>query len=105
MAARRLVPARLYEWWRDARAHVDREGATPDEAAAWRRVDRGCRLSGADWNPLLLERARVGHRREQELRVRVQRVGEHLLDRPALDDLARVHHEHVVGDVARAREV
>ena len=30
---------------------------------------------------------------------------QHALGRPLLDDLAGVHHEHVVGDVARAREV
>ena len=35
----------------------------------------------------------------------MQRVREHLLDGPLLDDLARVHDEDVVGDVARAREV
>ena len=42
---------------------------------------------------------------EQQLRVRMQRLGEHLLDRPLLDDLAGVHDEDVVGDVARAREI
>ena len=35
----------------------------------------------------------------------MQRIGEHLLDRPLLDDLARVHHEDLVGDVARCRQV
>ncbi len=32
-------------------------------------------------------------------------IGEHLLDRPAFDDLSCVHDEDVVRDVARAREV
>ncbi len=35
----------------------------------------------------------------------MQRVGQNLLDRSALDDLPRVHDEDVVGDVARAREI
>jgi hypothetical protein len=35
----------------------------------------------------------------------MQRVGEHLLDRSALDDLTGVHDEDVFGDVPCAREV
>ena len=35
----------------------------------------------------------------------MERRREHVLDRPALDDLARVHDEDVVGDIARARKV
>ena len=41
----------------------------------------------------------------KQLRVRVQRIGEHVFDRPLLDDLARVHDEDVVGDIAGAREI
>ena len=69
---------------------------------------RGRRRRGATGGPPVLEPqalARVGDGREQEPRVRVQRVLEHLFGRAALDDLARVHDEHLVGDVARAREI
>ncbi len=37
-------------------------------------------------------------RPQQDLRVLVLRVGEHLLGRPLLDDAALVHHRDVVGD-------
>ncbi len=50
-------------------------------------------------------RVRIRHRGEQQLRVRMHRPLQHLVRRPVLDDLARVHDEHVVRDVARAREV
>ena len=104
MAASRLGRARLDELGRDLPADVDRERAAIDEAAARRRVDGGGRGSLADLD--LLERARpVGDRRDQQARVRVQRIREHLRDRPLLDDLAGVHDEDVVGDVARARQV
>ena len=33
------------------------------------------------------------------------RIGQHVLDRPLLDDLAGVHHEDVVREIARAREI
>ena len=49
--------------------------------------------------------ARVGHGGEQQARVRMQRRRQDVLDRAALDDLAGVHDEDVVGDVTRARKI
>ena len=48
---------------------------------------------------------RIRDRREEEARVRVQRILQHRFDRPLLDDLPGVHHEHLVGDVASTREI
>ena len=88
------------------RADVDRERAARDEAAARGRIDRRGGESLAHLDPVRLETCLgVGRRGEQQPRVRVERVGQHILDRPLLDDLAGVHHENVVGDVARTREI
>jgi len=48
---------------------------------------------------------RVRDSREQEPRVRVLRILQHRVRRALLDDAPLVHHEHLVGDVARARDV
>ena len=48
---------------------------------------------------------RVGNRLEQQARVRMQGALEHALCRALLDDLPRVHDEHVVRDVTRAGEI
>ena len=48
---------------------------------------------------------RVRDGREQQLRVGVLRVLQHGVGRALLDDAAAVHDEHLVGDVARARDV
>jgi hypothetical protein len=50
------------------------------------------------------ERA-VRHRGEQHLRVRMLRMAEHLLGAAALDDAARLHHDHAVGDLGDDVEV
>ena len=86
-------------------ADVDPQRAALDEAAALRRIDRGRGKPFADGDRRAVGDRRIGHRGEQQARVRVQRVLQHLLDRALLDDLAGVHDEHGVGDVAGAREV
>ena len=48
---------------------------------------------------------RVRDGREQQPRVGVLRVEQHRVGRALLDDPPAVHHEHLVGDVARARDV
>ena len=80
-------------------------GQRPTKRQPSGRVDGGGGETLAHLDALALAKPRVGHGREQQPRVRMQRIGEHLLDRALLDDLPRVHHEDVVGDVARAREV
>ena len=47
----------------------------------------------------------VRHGREQEPRIGVLRVEQHRVGRALLDDPAAVHHEHLIGHVARARDV
>ena len=49
----------------------------------------------------------VGHGdgRQQRLRVRVTRMGEHVLGLAELDHLAEVHDGHAVGDVADDRQI
>src|ERR1051326_9540682 len=93
MTARGLLRQRFDERRRQARADVDRERAARDEAAAFRGIDRRGRATSARVDPLGLELlGRIGDGREQEARVRVKRRLEHLLDRPALDDLAGVQY-------------
>src|SRR3954454_22683457 len=100
-----LAGQRLDELGRLLRAEGDCDRATVDEAAARDRVDgRAVRAVAADLRERHA-RVRVGDGREQQARVRVQRALQHVLGRPALDDLAGVHDEHLVGDVARARQV
>src|SRR5215467_8916431 len=101
-----MARPRLDERGSPLRTDVDRERAPRDEAAALDRIDRGRGPSLSMLDALevqLLRRIRNGG--EQEPRVRMERVGEHLLDRAVLDDLPGVHDEDVVCEVARAREV
>ena len=88
---------------RDAASRRRSRAGSARRSGSLRAVDGGasapsnrstCRCFGRDRD-----------RGEQQPRVRVQRVEQHLLDRALLDDLAGVHDEDVVGDVARAREV
>src|SRR3954471_20262617 len=79
--------------------------AAGDEAAAWRRIDRDRGMA-----PLLdalrpQARRRIGDGCEQQPCVRVEWLGQHLLDGAALDDLPGVHDEDVVRDVASAPEI
>ena len=45
------------------------------------------------------------HGRDQRARVGVRWRLQHAIDRAGLDDLAQVHHQHAVGDMAHHREV
>ena len=77
------------------------------EVAARRWIDRVGELAGEhDALPGALE-LRVGHRRrrEQRLRVRVQRRSEELFGGRGLHDAAEVHHRHPVGEVTDDGEV
>ena len=95
---------------RDLRAFVDGQRAPPAEAAAGCRVDDPGRLAAVarvGWQSGRHRQrcARIGHRGQQQLGVRVPGVGEHVLDRPGLGDLAGVHHDQPVRDVPRAGDV
>src|SRR5687768_5439778 len=100
-----LAGAGLDELRRPLGADADRERAALDEAAAGHGADDA--VVGAAYRQLVdtQARTRIRHGREEQARVRMQRALEHRFRWPALDDLTRVHDEHLVGDVARAREV
>ncbi len=81
------------------------ERAAGTEAAAGRRVDRA-RHVARQHDPLDVATGdRLGVRREECLRVRVQRPQEEILRGGELDDLAEIHHRDPVGDVADDGEV
>ena len=81
-------------------------GQRVEEAAARGRVDRGGRAPGLSSMRSATRSLRDRARRESSSCVYgCSGLGEHLLDRALLDDLAGVHDEDVVGDVARAGEV
>ena len=92
------------------RSRMPSRSASPEATTGqrgWKRQpggtsDRIGRLAGED---LLLDLLLLGHDRQQRLRVRVLRVGEHLLGAAELDDPAEVHHGDAVGDVPRQAEV
>ena len=105
MAARPLGWTGFDELGRSLGADGDRERAALDEAAACDRVDAGV-MRAPDRDVLEPQAGpRIGDGREEQARVRVQRVLQHCFGRPLLDDLPGVHDEHLVGDVAGAREV
>src|SRR4029453_15293796 len=106
MAPGDLRRTRLDESRRDLRADAYGDGATRYEATAVRRVDRS-RGDALRWlDPLLVEAlGRIRYGREQEPRVRVERLGEDLLHRSLLDDLTGVHDHDLVRDVPSAGEV
>src|SRR5581483_7812510 len=105
LAARGVARPRRDQPRRGAPADVDRDRAAVDEAAAGLRVDGDRPAAAMDLDPLALAGMGVGHGGEEPLRVRMERLAEHRVDGPLLDDVAGVHHEQVVGDVARAGEV
>src|SRR5437588_5777154 len=86
VAACTLGGPRLDERGGDVRAETDRERAAADEAAAVGRVDRrrGDALAQLDLRPVGTRGIRYGV--EQQTGVRVQRLREHALRRPLLDD-------------------
>ena len=82
----------------------DAVGAAGGEAAGGRQVGE---LGDAarDDAELRAPLAHPRHAAEEALRVGVLRVAEDLAGGPALDDLARVHHGHAVGDLVHDPEV
>src|SRR5438132_2480782 len=85
-------------------ATVDRERAAGAEAATLTRIDHLWRLAHILVGDAK-SRTRIGHGREQQLRVRMLRPLKHLFGRPLLDEVAGIHHEHPICDVTRARDV
>ena len=69
-----------------------------------RRVDERRRYAGDARQRLLSARER-GQRAQQPPRIGVARVAEDILRCAGLDDLARVHHGHAVGDARDDAEV
>ena len=85
-------------------AVVEGEGAAGVEGAAGRRIEgRGQFALQADAIALPL---RIGdrRRRQQRLRIGMQRTGEQRVARRLLDDAAEIHHDDLVGHVADDRE-
>ena len=99
MTARRLARPSLDELGGHDGANGNGERATLHETAAFTRVDSGGGTAPSVGDPLGVDCG------EQQSRVRMERLCEHLLDGAALDDLSRVHDEDVVGEVPCAREV
>ena len=93
------------EFWRGFCAERLREWTTGVKPAARRRIDRVGRIA-RDRRHL---GAAVGiggrHRREQRPRIGMRRMVPDLVDRAELDDLAEIHHQHAVGDVAHDVEI
>ena len=85
---------------------VDGEGVlvAGGEGVALRRVNERRRHAGDDWQRLLSARER-GQRAQQPPRIGVARVVEDILRCAGLDDFARVHHGHAVGDARDNAEV
>src|SRR5258708_7136082 len=99
------LPAGLGERRLDPGADVLGEGAARAEAAARRRIDRIGRI--ALDRRLLGALARIHRRpgREQRLRVGMLRAAVDRLDRPELDDLAEIHHQHAIAEILHDVEV
>ncbi len=100
-----MIGAELRELRGDLRAGVDGQRASPAEPAARQRVDHLGRLAAVGLRRYRERRARIRHRRQQQLGVGVPGVGEHFLDRPGLGDLAGVHHDQPVRHVPCAGDV
>src|SRR5690606_38824075 len=86
----------------DLLADVHHVRAARVEVATGWRVDRARNVTRQDdaLTPLLDHRVRDRHRRQESLRVRVQRIGVERIAASRLDALAEVHHGHAIGDVA-----
>ena len=77
-----------------------------EHAPGW-RVERAGHISGQN-DPLPLgldDRVRNGHRREQRLGIRMQRVLVKLCPIRYLHHMAQIHHRDPVADVAHHRQV
>ena len=105
MAAGASPAAVVDKLGRDLGAHSDCDRTALDEPAAGGGVDGGRGAVPCADRTCSPPRRRVRHGGEEQAGVRVERALQDLFARPVLDDLAGVHHEHVVGDVARAREI
>jgi hypothetical protein len=92
----------LCELGRDLRAFINGQRAPPAEPAARGGVDDPGRLAAVGPRRHRKRRARVGHGGQQKLGVGMPGVGEHVLDRPGLGDVAGVHHDQPVRHVPRA---
>src|SRR6185369_9037067 len=91
---------------RDLRADTHGDGTPRREATRVGRIDRGCGDSLRRLDRIVPDALRgIRSRGEQELGVRMEWLGKDLLHRPTLDDLTRVHHHDLVGDVAGARKI
>jgi hypothetical protein len=87
------------------RASVDRQRAAPAEPATGPGVDHPRRLAGVGLGELGDRLVRIGCGGQEQLRVRVLRLGQHALGRARLHDVAGIHHQHAIGDVAGAGEI
>src|SRR5215813_7854639 len=86
-------------------ATIECIGTACVKSATWRRLD-GARHVASE-NDALAARSRIGyrHRREQCLRVRVQRIAEEFVFRSELDNAAEIHHRDPVADVLDDRQI
>ena len=100
-----LASAGLCQLGGHIRAFIDGDRAPEPEPAARGRVDHLRRLALVGLGADRQRGARVGHGGDQQLGIGVARIGQHLLDRPGLGDLAGVHHDQPVGNVPRAGDV
>src|SRR5580704_3587849 len=100
-----LLPAGVGERRLDPGTDVFGEGAARAEAATRRRIARIGRI--ALDRRLLGALARIHRRprREQRLRIGMLRIAVDRLDRPQLDDLAEIHHQHAVAEILHDVEV
>ena len=103
---RALCPAGGDELGSDLRADADPQAGSARRTGS-RRAGRPRRRRGPCASRSALARRDAGSGTEASSSCVYGWSGacEHALGRPLLDDLAGVHHEHRVGDVARAREV
>src|SRR5215472_8100282 len=86
-------------------ATIECIGTACVETATWRRLDGARHV--ARQNDALAARSRIGyrHRREQCLRVRVQRIAEEFVFRGELDNAAEIHHGDTIADVLDDRQI
>src|SRR5437868_4579461 len=100
-----LLPAGLRERRLDPGADVLGERAARAEAAARRRIDGIGRIALDGSLVGALARIHRRPRREQSARVGMLRIAVDRLDRPQLDDLAEIHHQHAVAEILNDIEV
>src|SRR5262245_24574532 len=90
-------------WWLLRATTVRERAARREPAPGWLSVGAGyCTLDGGEALAFLVE---TRDRSEQSDGIGMLRVGEQGSDRSALDDLASVHHQHLVGHLRHHAEV